>query len=317
MSSAPTLQKRPLAFPFHPQRYPHVWLRRLVSHLAILSVLFLGPSVRLWGVDVITQRLFWLGASYPLGQVWFWIPIAFFAGLFLITFSSWLFGRLFCGWVCPHNILTELTRGIRYLCHLDDQEPISKRLQRFRTKTPTWLSLGVGISAAVGVPVFMSFLLASWFVPVATVGAMWQSGAPHIALVGAQGLFTLVGIFLLLCGHRFCKTCCPYGMGQSISAYQGGKFRPMEIQFVGPTSQETDCGPCRACQTVCPVQIDPRGATPEQPLQVGEFLGCWNCGECIDACRLVHPQSATSLLTFKTPYLSPQQSAGKPLEEAS
>jgi len=274
MTTPSQRNRRPLKFSFQPLRYPHVWLRRLVAHPILWALVFLAPSFQVWGVDVITQRLFWLGNAYPLGQVWFWIPITFFAGLFLITFLSWLFGRLFCGWVCPHNILTEATRSIRYLCRLDDQEPVSKGIQRFRASVPMWMSLGIGSIAALAVPVVLSFLLASWFVPMGQVVSMWQSGSPHIALVGAQGLFSLVGLFLLLCGHRFCKTCCPYGMGQSISAYQGGKFRPMEIQFVGPTSQASDCGPCQACQTVCPVQIDPRGATPDQPLQVGEFLGC-------------------------------------------
>ena len=86
-------------------------------------------------------------------------------------------------------------------------------------------------------------------------------------------------------------------MAQGVSAYQeGSKFKPMEIKYEG-VSIEEDCGGCKACRQVCPVEIDPRVA----PYKVGEFFGCFNCGECIDACKVVfskRPQ-LKSLLKFE------------------
>jgi len=87
-------------------------------------------------------------------------------------------------------------------------------------------------------------------------------------------------------------------MGQSLSAYQEGKWRPMEIRYSGSLSD--DCKTCQACQVVCPVNIDPRD---EDALNVGQFKGCFNCGECIDACKTVQTyQSRDGLLSFELPW---------------
>ncbi len=75
----------------------------------------------------------------------------------------------------------------------------------------------------------------------------------------------------------------------------------MEIRYVFGSDQSA-CKSCHACQTVCPVDIDPRN--PEN-LVVGVGEGCFNCGECIDACSYVRvPQGEQKLLSFAPPTLS-------------
>jgi polyferredoxin len=136
----------------------------------------------------------------------------------------------------------------------------------------------------------------AYVVSPAWIVAQYLSGAPHIALVFGQGLLVLIGLFLLYCGHDFCRTCCPYGMAQSISSYQSGKWRPLEVHFTGG-DRAAACKTCSACQQVCPVDIDPRDTGK---LHVGQFEGCFNCGECIDACKTVFSKRDTpSLLRFK------------------
>jgi ferredoxin len=47
------------------------------------------------------------------------------------------------------------------------------------------------------------------------------------------------------------------------------------------------------------VDVDPR--KPEL-LRVGQFEGCFNCGECIDVCNAIHaPKAIPGFLTFSFP----------------
>jgi ferredoxin-type protein NapH len=262
------------------------------------ALFMLSPVLNWFRVDMIHQKIVFLGGLYPFeNQYLQWIPYVFYGGVLAIAAISWVLGRLFCGWACPHNTMTEWTRPLRALV---GREPLSPNLKRFFQKFPAlrvplallspWVSLAWTFA--------MSFLLVSFVVPPVWIVEQYASGSPHVALLYGQGLFVLIGLFLLYCGHDFCRTCCPYGMGQSISAYQGGKWHPMEIQFKGDI--ESNCKTCTGCYQACPVDIDPRSPLN---LKVGQFDGCFNCGECIDACKTVHEyKKQPGLLSFRLPY---------------
>ncbi|MGE0200331.1 MAG: 4Fe-4S binding protein [Candidatus Melainabacteria bacterium] len=260
---------------------------------------FLGPLLNLFRLDMIHLKLIWLGKTLPMTfGTMLWLPVSFYLGVVAIGIVSFLWGRLFCGWACPHNTLTEWTRVFRAAW---GREPYPTWALRLFQKQPAlksawpWLS----ILLAILITATLSLLLAHTIVPLDWMTAQYASGRPHVALVFGNVLFTLIGLFLLFAGHDFCRTCCPYGMAQSMSAYQEGKWRPMEILFTG-SNMAADCRTCTACQQVCPVDLDPRHA---ENLKVGEFFGCFNCGECIDACKQVHVfKKQSGLLKFELPW---------------
>jgi polyferredoxin len=224
----------------------------------------------------------------------------------IIAITSVVLGRLFCGWTCPHNTMTEWTRPIRALAGREPMRPWMLRLFRNRPGLKLALTL-LAPFVALGFTFGLTFLLASYIVSPTWILTAYANGTPHIALLFGQGLFTLIGLFLLYCGHDFCRTCCPYGMGQSVSAYQGGKWHPMEIKFTGNT--ETQCKTCTACYQACPVDIDPRSP---MNLKVGQFDGCFNCGECIDACKTVQSyRKIPGLLSFGMPHMVPDSAVEK------
>jgi polyferredoxin len=87
----------------------------------------------------------------------------------------------------------------------------------------------------------------------------------------------------------------------------------MEIQFTGAKFDENgisdDCKTCTGCQTICPVDIDPRKPEAlnlsglQMSLRVGQFNGCFNCGECIDACKSIQQyKKRDGLLSFQLPW---------------
>lgn len=286
---------------WNPLKYRYHALRKPVVQPLFWVLFFLSPLLDWFRVDVLSQRIVFLGNAYPFElQYVQWIPITFYGIVLLIAFSSLVYGRLFCGWSCPHNTMTEWTRPIRALAGREPELLWMKRL--FRANPSLKLPLQIlAPFVALGVTFALTFPLAAYIVPPGWMVQSYLEASPHVALVFGQGLFVLIGLFLLYCGHDFCRTCCPYGMGQAISAYQGGKWNPMEIRFGGDTV--TDCKSCSVCQQVCPVDIDPRDPLN---LKVGQFDGCFNCGECIDACKFLHDfKQQPGLLSFRPPQILP------------
>lgn len=292
-----------MRIPFNPLTYRYHHIRPFLAQPLFWVFFFLAPLLHWFRVDMIHQKLVFMNQPYPFEfKYLMWLPIVFYAGVIAIGVVSFVWGRLFCGWACPHNTLTEWTRPFRAVFNRDHLPLSIARLYQKLPILKTLFSL-FSIPIAFMLTFGLSVLLSFYIVPPAWVLAQYVSFKPHVALVFGHMLFTLIGLFLLYAGHDFCRTCCPYGMCQSLSAYQEGKkWRPMEIAFNSPNTMETDCKTCTACQTVCPVDIDPRKPLA-LGLKVGQFYGCFNCGECIDACKTVQfHQDRKGFLTFEQPW---------------
>lgn len=287
-----SLPRNPLKYPFHTFRgwvvQPFFW-----------ALMLLSPVLHIFQMDVINQHLIAWGKIYPLNpQTLFWLPIGFFGCVLLIAIISTTGGRLFCGWVCPHNTLTEWTRPIRMLIGIG-QKPY--RIKMLESKWPWMRGVNIGVSLlwAFAITFLIAVLFLFYFVPVDWfLDHVRNNTMPFIIWCGI-GLMMLIGLFLLYAGHEFCRSACPYGISQSLSAYLSKKWIPMEIRYKYGEDQSA-CKSCRACQTICPVDIDPR--KPEN-LLVGVGEGCFNCGECIDACNYVRENHDDGgLLYFRSPF---------------
>lgn len=285
----------------NPLKYRYYTLRGKLVQPLFWALVFLGPALDIFRVDMLSQTVVFMGRHLPFGfDTLMWLPIGFYGAVILIGVVSFIWGRLFCGWTCPHNTMTEWTRTLRAMVGREEKPRWMKLLLRnqpWLKEVFFWGSLLLALPLTFG----LSLLLSFYVVSPAFVAEQYAGGHPHIALVWGHGLFMLIGLFLLYAGHDFCRTCCPYGMGQSISAYhENSRWRPMEIAFTG--DKVDDCKSCQACSIACPVDIDPRMGTLSGAFKVGQFDGCFNCGECIDACKYIKGFKANpGLLSFKAP----------------
>lgn len=286
------------SIPFHPLRYPLHTLRYWLVQPVFWAFFFLSPLLHVFQMDVINQRVVAWGCVYPMNaHTLMWLPIGFFACVLLIAITSTMGGRLFCGWVCPHNTLAERTREIRTWIGLGKP---SYRQSRLVERLP-WIRVvlilaSLAWATALGFTLSVLFLL--YFVPLEWYLGQVSAGTLPVVIWFGQGLFTIIGLFMVYAGHDFCRNACPYGLAQSLSAYLSAKWSPMEILYK-PGTDKSACGGCRACQSACPVDIDPR--QPEN-LLVGIGEGCFNCGDCIDACSYVRgSRTLTGLLAFQRP----------------
>ncbi len=232
--------------------------RRLVAWAE--AVLILGlPFLRVNGqsalrFDIPTLSLYFFGSVVRLTEFYF----VLFAGLFLLVLVVWataIFGRLWCGWLCPQTVL------------LDMAEDLSLAIFKNRTWGPRMVLLP--LSALVSASLIWYFLP-----PMEFFQKVFHSGT-------VTGFFLIQWVVIYLelafAGRRFCKYVCPYSMLQTalfdrdtlVIGFQG---RPEEFEGRRP------CLMCHRCERVCPVEIDIKEGLQRQ---------CIACAACIDACREV------------------------------
>lgn len=264
---------------------------RLLVSVLLLIILFGTPFVKIGGEPLLLLNI--LERKFVIfGQV-FW-PQDFFLAVigmittvvFVILFTV-VFGRIFCGWLCPQTIFMEwVFRRVEYWIEgdymkqrkLDKQPWNGEKIFKKGSKHFIFLLISASIMHT-----FLAYIIGvdqTWDL-IASGPAEKPMG--FVAMVVFTGLF--YGVFSQL-REQVCTTICPYGRLQGVLldrqsivvAYDHGrgeersKFRKGEDrEAVG----KGDCIDCGQCVAVCPTGIDIRHGTQ---------LECVNCTACIDAC---------------------------------
>lgn len=182
-----------------------------------------------------------------------------------------VFGRFFCGWICPATLLYELNTTLAALLRKAGLHIGNKRYDR-RLKYAVLL-LGVVISAVTGSVVFASF-----YPPVLIGREIYYAVA--LSGFGAGAVFFLLTLLfdLLVARRGFCRYLCPGGALYSLL----GRFRLFRIRRI-----VENCNDCNKCTAVCEFGLD--------PLRDKFGQECNNCSACIAICP-------TDAMTF---YISP------------
>jgi len=171
-----------------------------------------------------------------------------------------VFGRFFCGWICPATFLYELNTNFGDLLNR-----LGFRLHRRRfDRRFKYLVLAMGIILAA---VTGSVLMAAIYPPAIIGRELYYA----IALGGFGSgavFFVFTLLFDLLVARRgFCRYLCPGGALYSLL----GRFRLLRIQRV-----VEDCNDCAKCNAVCEFGLN--------PLRDDFGQECNNCSACIAVC---------------------------------
>lgn len=171
-----------------------------------------------------------------------------------------LFGRFFCGWICPATFLYELNDNLGTWLRKAGL-PISRRRLDRRIKYLVLL-MGMLIGMFSGAVVFAAMY------PPAIIGREIY----YAIAVGGFGVgmvfFLLTLLFDLMVARRgFCRYICPGGALYSLL----GRFRLIRIQ-----RKVEACNDCNKCNTVCQFGLDPWHDDFGQE--------CNNCSACIAVC---------------------------------
>ena len=264
--------------------------RKIVSYV-LLIILFGAPHLYINGEQSllfnILERKFVIFGKVFWPQDLYLFAIALIIGVVFIILFTIIYGRLFCGWVCPQTIFMEMVfRRIEYWIEGDWTH--QKKL-----KNAPWTKEKIFKKTAKHVIFWLiSFLIANTFLAY-IIGSeeLWKIQTDPIGahLGGFIAIVIFTTVFYLVFAklrEQVCTTICPYGRLQGVLldpnsmvvAYDHkrgenrGKFRKKENR---KEVNKGDCIDCSQCVHVCPTGIDIRNGTQ---------LECINCTACIDAC---------------------------------
>jgi len=230
----------------------HPWRRRFQI---LTSLLFLGaPFLDLLRFDLVGGRLILLGTSFDIQELGP-IFLLLLTGAFAVFAGALLYGRLYCGWMCPQTTLSELAGFLERI------------FNRKRVRKPGGIALGK--TAVVLLSALVSASLVSYFLDPAD-----RLSPPTAAWISFAILAAIIAADLLLLKHRFCVGICPYGIIQSIVQDQ----RTLGVSL--DKDLTNICLHCKSCIRSCFMGID---------IRVAHFHPhCVNCGDCIDSINLSH-----------------------------
>jgi len=190
-----------------------------------------------------------------------------------------IFGRFFCGWICPATFLYELNTNLGAWLHCSSL-PIGQKHFDRRFKYLV-LFIGLILSALSG-----SVLFAAVYPPAIIGREIYYAIA--LGGFGVGTVFFVVTLFfdLLVARRGFCRYLCPGGALYSLL----GRYRLLRIKRIA-----ADCNDCKKCNAICEFGLDPMRDDFGQE--------CNNCTACIAIC----PTSAL-VFNFKQkdlPYQGP------------
>lgn len=281
--------KRNWIFPKKPKGKYYNY-RTLVSVL-LLALLFSGPFLRIDGhpvllINVLERKFILFGQVFWPQDFYIFVLLMLSGVLFIVLFTV-VFGRLFCGWVCPQTIFMEMVfRKIEYWIEGDYKH------QMKLNKSP-WNAEKIRKKGLKHLIFFsISFLIANTFLAYIIgseelINIITDNPMEHLAGLFSILIFTTVFYFVFSWfREQVCIVACPYGRLQGVMldrnsvvvAYDyirgevRGKFKKNENRL---ESKKGDCIDCHQCVDVCPTGIDIRNGTQ---------LECVNCTACMDAC---------------------------------
>lgn len=272
--------------------------RRRAFQIGFFALFVLAPPLDLLRFDLTRGHAVLLGMDWTLGidalitgegsaagAVFnlFWrgfIPL--FGTAALLLWVAWRFGRLYCGWLCPHFSVVETINGLMRRASgrpsVWERTPLPQRQADGSQQRPNpwyWLPtlFAVFFFAALWAVALLTYLL-----PPAEVWGNLVSGQ----LTLRQGLFigvatAVFSIEFTFARHLFCRFGCAVGLFQSLSWM--GNDRAMVVGF--DRNRADSCQACNnACDNACPMRLKPRTIKRK-------MFTCTECAQCISACTTV------------------------------
>lgn len=234
---------------------------------------FAGGRFYIFGLEIWPQEVFYITGLLILAAV----------GLFLVTA---LFGRVWCGYLCPQTIWTDLFIVVERLFEGDrnarirrDKAPWSfDKVWRKIAKHAVWLLVSFLTGGA--------FIL-YWHDARDLTQTYFSGHAPMTAYVFAALLTATTYALAGTMREQLCTYMCPWPRIQAALVdrntvavtYRSDRGEPRGAHKKGESwVGRGDCIDCKQCVVVCPMGIDIRN---------GPQLECIQCSLCIDACNAV------------------------------
>jgi ferredoxin-type protein NapH len=273
-------------------------LRRGWFQAGFFLLFVLAPPLDIFRFDLTQNHFILFGMPWTLGMDAFingeigpseaamnvilrgFLPLLLVGGTLLWT--AWRYGRLYCGWLCPHFSVVERINGYMRRASgkpsLWEAEPLPPRQPdgSLLPREPRYWF--VTVQAAAGFALLWAVVLLTYLLPPAEIyhNLLTASLTPNqLRFIGVASL--LLCIDFLFARHLFCRFGCAVGLFQSL-AWMANP-RAMVVGF--DKRRAPACQACNnACDHVCPMRLRPRTIKRK-------MFTCTECAQCISACDQV------------------------------
>ena len=276
---------------------------RVLAQIGFFALFTLTPIFDLFRYDLTEKHAYFLTMQWHLGIddliagrveprtaavniiLYLFLPLLGTAAL--IIGIAWKWGRLYCGWLCPHFSVVETINRLMLVA-------TGKHSLWDKNQTPPWEPDGTPtprdprywflvVPAAIGFAFTWAVVGLTYLMPPFQV----YHGLLNFSLYRGEVIFlsavtTVLTLEFLFARHLFCRYGCAIGIFQSFAWIVNKKA--MVVGF--DRKRLLDCASClnghgSACDAVCPMRLKPRNVKRW-------MFACTQCGQCVSACGTVN-----------------------------
>jgi len=281
---------------------------RSLTQVGFFALFVLAPPLNIFRYDLGLGHFIILGQHWTLGidalrdnpaaasgdiainvLLYGLLPVVLSAMAFL--WIAWRWGRIYCGWLCPHFSVVELVNRLMQRAtgkpSIWVKQPLPEKQADGRIEKPNLWYWIPTLSTVLVFSLLWTISLMTYLIPPFEIYNNLLNGeltrGQNIFLIAASTAFF---IEFLVTRHLFCRYGCAVGLFQSL-VWMANR-RALVISF--DSSRAQACKSCNiACDNSCPMRLQPRTIKRK-------MFTCTECGECIRACSQVQGDEQQSLL---------------------